>query len=213
MTDILPQVAQPQGVGADAGKRPYKPERFELGYEVEGLHPCIDEAHKATQWWLNDIIHKQRERSRWVTLYGQSGSGKTHLATAAARVLREHGHRVQKWRWGRALGMMLDGEWELMGQLCRLPVLVLDDVGAEYTGGDKSRQLNAAKLLELLEARLGKWTFITTNLRPKQIGEELDARISSRLYRGQNVLVDMSFPECDYCLNRHKAAREKGGNV
>ncbi len=189
-------------------QRPYQPIRYELNFVTEGVPPCVVEAHRETQWFINDIINRQKSRARWLTLYGCSGAGKTHLATAAARVLREAGHRVQTWRWGRALGMMMDGEWELMPQLCKLPVLVLDDVGAEYLGAERARQLNAAKLLELLEARLNKWTIITTNLRPQQMGEELDPRLASRLYRGQNILVDMG-RDNDYALRAYRLRHPK----
>ncbi len=205
-TELLPTVTARLGAALTDVHRPYRPVRYELDFETDGLPACIAEAHRETQWFINDIINRQHSRARWLTLYGCSGAGKTHLAKAAARVLREHGHRAQCWRWARALGMMLDGEWALMRQLCRLPVLVLDDVGAEYSAGGNIRALNAAKLLELLEERLERWTIITTNLRPRQLGEALDPRISSRLYRGQSVLVDMG-ERNDYAFNAYRARK------
>lgn len=182
-------------------KRAYKAERYELGYQTEGLAPSVDAAHKAVQWWLNDILHGCRERRRWLTLYGRSGCGKTHLLSTAGVVLRERGKRVQKWRWTRLRGMLVDGEHPgLMEQLVDMPYLLVDDIGAEYTASDRAAALSASLLYELLEARLGKWTLITSNLAPADM---VDVRITSRLYRGYNELVDMRDAK-DYCYQRKK---------
>lgn len=193
--DIGKIVTDAEGAGllAAAPQRTYKGAmRYELGYVTAGLHPCVDEAHKAVQWWLNDIANKQALLRRWVSLLGASGCGKTHLALAARDTLKAQGRRVRYRRWGDALGQMLDGDWELMPYLINSPILILDDIGAEYAGSPRMNQLNAAKLLELLEGRLGKWTLLTSNLNEEHIAERLDVRIASRLYRGQNVLVDMT---------------------
>ncbi len=193
-----------QSAGKDIRERPYKPICYPLAFKVDGLAPCVRAAHQAVQWWLNDIMHSQHDRRRWVTLYGKTGTGKTHLAKMARAVIMNSGRRVMFRRWGAALDAMLSGEWELMGEMARVPVLILDDVGMEYMGSDKSREINAAKLGELLDARLGMWTLITSNLTPEQLAHALggDTRVSSRLYRGGSELVDMTTAK-DYEKTRY----------
>ena len=43
---------------------------------------------------------------------------------------------------------------------------------------------------------------LTSNLLPKHIGEHLDARIASRLYRGENVVCRVEDAP-DYCFERY----------
>lgn len=182
---------------AEPPPRGYRPEAYALGFRVEGLAPCVDAAHKAVQWWLNDILHGCKERRRWLTLFGRSGCGKSHLALAARGCLRAHGRRVQCWNWAvlreRLLGGCCPG---LMEQVQGLPVLLLDDVGAEYLGSDRAAGVSASLLYRVLEARLGRWTLLTSNLAP---ADWVDVRITSRLYRGLNELVDMS-GAADFCF-------------
>lgn len=173
--------------------RKYKPERYELGYVTDGipgLAPCVNTAHKAIQWWLNDILHGASDRLRWVTLYGKSGCGKTYLINTAIATLKARGKRAQKWGWSALKGRLLDGNspglWE---QVADMPHLAIDDIGADYMGSEKAAGVSASLLYELLEARLGKWTLITSNLTPAELP---DMRIASRLKRGLNEVVDMT---------------------
>ncbi len=190
----------------DRRERPYNPIAYPLGYNVEGLHPCINEAHQVVQWWLNDIINSQLDRRRWITLYGKSGTGKTHLAKAAMATIRNSGRRVIFRRWGNALDSMLNGHWELLGEMMRTPVLILDDIGMEYSGSAKTRGISAAKLGELLDERIGRWTMLTSNLAPGALAEALgDGRVTSRMYRGGSELVSMTEGE-DFCKTTYYAA-------
>lgn len=76
--------------------------------------------------------------------------------------------------------------------------LVIDDLGAER---DESGFVKD-KMLELLNRRLGKWTILTTNLSLKNIAENYDARISSRLIRDENRVKRIS--AIDYALRALK---------
>lgn len=181
--------------------RGYMPVRYGLGFCTQGLAPCVDAAHKAVQWWLNDILHGCRERRRWLTLFGRSGCGKSHLALAARGCLLAHGRRVQAWNWVRLRERLLGGCCPgLLGQVQELPLLVLDDVGAEFAASGRAAGVSASLLYRVLEARLGRWTLLTSNLAP---ADWVDVRLTSRLYRGLNELVDMSGAE-DFCFVRRK---------
>lgn len=208
----------PQGIGnilpvtltqlhneGNAPRRTYRcAVRYDLGYETDGLHPSVTEAHRAIQWFLNDVVNRQRNLSRWVSLMGASGCGKSHLAAAAVRVLHNLGFgdtRVQMWTWRNAMRRMMDDSG-VMYWLADLHVLVLDDIGTGFTASSKAAALTSSLLYDLLEARLGKWTILTSNLSPGDIAETLDVRIASRLYRGKNVIIDMTHAS-DYCLENY----------
>lgn len=188
-SDIIAFLPSYMRIG-DPGKRSYEPERYELGFVTDGLDASVLLAHRAVQWWLNDILHGATDRRRWVTLYGKSGCGKTHLANTAIATLRARGKRAQKWGWSVLKRRMLDsdspGLWE---QIANMPHLAIDDIGADYMGSEKAAGVSASLLYELLEARLGKWTLITSNLTPAELP---DMRIASRLRRGLNEMVDMT---------------------
>ncbi len=206
ISDILP--AWMTSTGGTSSKRDYKPERYELGYVTDGLAPCVDAAHKAVQWWLNDILHGARDRVRWVTLHGTTGSGKTHLVRAAIATLRAHGAQAQRWSWGRLRDMLLDDNPGLWDQVARMPHLALDDIFTGYMESDKSAALNASLLYDLLEARLDKWTLLTSNLSPADMP---DMRIASRLVRGMSEVVNMQGAQ-DYGIlqfQRREAGRKE----
>ena len=204
--NILPVTLTQLHNAENAPRRSYRcAVRYDLGYETEGLHPSVTEAHRAIQWFLNDVVNRQRNLSRWVSLMGASGCGKSHLAAAAVRVLHNLGFgdtRVQMWTWRNAMRRMMDDSG-VMYWLADLHVLILDDIGTGFTASSKAAALTSSLLYDLLEARLGKWTIITSNLSPGDIAETLDVRIASRLYRGQNVIVDMSRAD-DFSLLRFR---------
>lgn len=173
-------------------ERGYKPVRYELGYHTEGLAVCVNDAHRAVQWWLNDILHGFKEGRRWLTLYGRSGCGKSHLMTAASAYLKAGlpVRSVQCWNWGVLMGRLLGGECPgLMEQVQRMPVLMLDDVGSELVASERAQSVAMRLLYDVLEARLGRWTMLTSNLAPADLP---DVRVTSRLFRGMNEVVDMS---------------------
>lgn len=188
ITDIL-TAATPAAESLIGQPRGYKPERYELNFETNGLDRSVNEAHRAVQWWLNDILHGEKHRARWVTLHGIPGCGKTHLVRNAIRVLRAHGKQAQLWSWGelrdRLLGDDSPGLWH---HVATLPYLALDDIFTGYMESDKSAALNASLLYDLLEARLEKWTLLTSNLAPENMP---DMRIASRLVRGMSEVINM----------------------
>lgn len=160
---------------------------------LDGVHPCVVEAHAATMDWVSGIEACGTRRGHFLTLYGRSGCGKTHLMRLAAAELKRHGvERVQRWNWVKVLQRLHDGDYDLIGHLCRLDVLLLDDVGAEYNESRAAAAFSAARLYEILEARAGRWMMMTTNLSPNDIRDRLDARIASRFFRDGAQLVNMT---------------------
>lgn len=204
-TDIQTLLHDYNALHGEPKPREYKPEKYELGFVTRGLKPCIDAAHKAVQWWLNDIVHGCKERVRWVTLHGMPGCGKTHLVRSAIRVLRDQGKTAQCWDWARLKEGLTSGECPgLWDQVAHMKYLAIDDIFTGYMASEKASSLQASLLYDLLEARIGKWTLITTNIAPKNMPDE---RVSSRLVRNGNEVVNMQEAE-DFSLLLYLARQQ-----
>ena len=176
--------------------RSYKPVRYDMGGFDESVHPEVQAMHREVQWFINDIVNKVRPR-RWLSLLGASGVGKTHLAEAARDALTKSRPTlpIQLWKWQKVVSMLRSGDWAFIEYLVKeVYVLILDDIGAENTSPAILSALN-----RVVDGRLGKWTMLTSNLLPVHIGEHLDARIASRLYRGNNVVCQVENAP-DYCF-------------
>lgn len=145
--------------------------------------------HKETQYFLNDLAHRKTDKVKkhWLTFCGRSGCGKTHLAKAIVEVARRElgfdKSNAQVWTASRYAEKLRNGDYGVQDWLKSLPLLVLDDLGAEQMS-----EMFRAKLYDLLNARENKWTVITTNLSMTDIASSIDPRISSRLNRGFNVI-------------------------
>jgi DNA replication protein DnaC len=161
--------------------------------------PTLTEMLHSVANWMLDMDDKQKPR--WVSLVGKSGTGKTMLAKWAYRALQRSKHWVTRVddegdttfagmfvSWPElADQLQANGGRDWMNEMKRCRILVLDDVGQSV---DKTGFITG-KLSILLSARVGKWTFITSNLSVGQIAERIDTRIASRLIRDGNVVVDI----------------------
>ena len=173
--------------------------RYDLGWhEPPWLPESVREMHRQAQWFLNDLAHHHSGTApRWLTLCGHSGCGKTYLAAAIRNTAKYSlGYTEQQTQLRNAsilASRLRDGDMGLLTFLCNIPVLVLDDLGAEYPS-----DFIRSKIYELMESRLNKWTVITSNLSVADIADRLDVRIASRIKRGANVLVESKEP-FDFC--------------
>ena len=119
-------------------------------------------------------------------LIGPTGTGKTHLSTAIAKVLIEKGVEVlydsaqnivsafekDKFKSGY-------GPYEPEGtKYLECDLLILDDLGTEFIS-----QFTVSCLYNLLNTRMNKGlsTIISTNLSPKELSEKYEDRIYSRI--------------------------------
>lgn len=171
--------------------------------------PVLERMRNAARVFIADI--ESGAPPRWLTLWGTNGTGKTFLASLIVEAVRERltvglqatptrpqgelmapggrrqrGPRVLRWA---PLMEAYQGKQEITPKLDAAraaSILLLDDIGAEHI-----TPATLAKLSALLDARLGKWTVITSNLSPDG-WKAIEPRISSRFIRGGSVHV-----QCD----------------
>ncbi|MDV2988552.1 MAG: ParB/RepB/Spo0J family partition protein [Dehalogenimonas sp.] len=137
----------------------------------------------------------ETRRHHFLTLAGPPGVGKTHLAQAIgwqwAEELKFAFRYVQAERMMDGLRRCFDSRSTgpednfdtQLNLLCKIPLLILDDLGTESTS-DWSR----AKIQSIIDERYenGRLTVFTLNGEPGMLG----ARIASRLREGVVVVMD-----------------------
>jgi DNA replication protein DnaC len=135
-----------------------------------------------------------------IVLRGNTGCGKTHLAVAMIQ-----GQNAFKARFITVPDLLLkirssfsggsESEDEIISRYSEIPVLVLDDLGAE-----KISEFAITTLYIILDRRIRECrkTIITTNLSKEEIEATFGARIASRLAGMENIKINMP----DYRKNR-----------
>ena len=138
---------------------------------------------------------------------GTTGTGKTHISTAMARVLIEKGHEVlydsaqniisafesDKFKSGY-------GPFEPKSEkYLECEVLILDDLGTEFVN-----QFTLSCLYNLLNSRQNKGltTIISTNLTITELTQKYEGRICSRLIGSDSKVI--LFKGSDYRLHSKK---------
>ena len=175
---------------ANTGPQQLEPDMVEwyrefLGFDTFG-EPELEDMMQAVAAFCNAFRRHDHRARYWLTLLGPCGIGKTHMAKAVFKTHRATSSQSQRYtRWIDALNYMRDGHHDYPSELAREHLLVIDDVGAEH-GSEYGTQ----KLLEVLEKRMGKWTFITSNLGMEAFAE-MDKRIASRLIRNHNKVLEI----------------------
>jgi DNA replication protein DnaC len=118
---------------------------------------------------------------------GNPGTGKSHLCAAIARTLKEKGLTVGFLTTGKLLSKIkatyqkgaMKTEEDILQDLKKLDLLILDDIGSEAGGNDDWRK---GILFEVIESRSRKPTIYTSNLTDTDLPIAVGERIHSRLY-------------------------------
>jgi DNA replication protein DnaC len=129
---------------------------------------------------------------------GPYGTGKSHLAVSVVRALIDREYTgifasvpdlltKIKATYNRRSDVSED---DVLEALRTVDVLVLDDIGAEYSG-NADESWAESKIFEVMNARQGMATVYTTNLNGEQLQAKIGARNFSRMCEGL-VVVKLS---------------------
>ena len=171
-----------------------------LGIRTHG-DPELEKLRRCAEGFLDDLA--AGVSTRWLTLLGDSGTGKTHSATAIWREARRRlggvldpsscQYQTRIIYWPQFIDRLRSGEgYEELRDMQRWPLLIIDDIGAERdTTGFAAEKMNT-----LLGCRTGRWTVLTTNVAWEE-WERREARIASRMIRDGSVVCRVR--TVDYC--------------
>lgn len=197
---------------------------FDLSFQTLNDHDLIELKRRAIAFGTDMMTN---ENPRWLSLLGNSGTGKTLIARLLYRVYKnkfqdhvnrertersggrhEYRYRCGFLNWGEAVNhRFMKGEFAFLEDLREFDFFALDDIASEH---EKHRELSASKLYDVLEARLGKWTILTANLSLEQLGRTLDPRIASRMIRGGSEVIDLEMVDFNLRPN-HNEKRSRTG--
>lgn len=154
---------------------------------------------KSEQFWRHLLDGGE---PRWLTMAGESGCGKTHLARKIHRAfylmtrLQKQGdvylgpgkdlYRASFYSWPQIAANFMEGAYGVMNDIAEDWMVVIDDIGATRTQSDRIESLVWDKLFTALARREGKWTVLTTNLTFMEIASR-ESRLASRLRRAPNM--------------------------
>lgn len=131
-------------------------------------------------------------------LKGTYGTGKSHLSYATAKALLERQHSTLFLSVPKLLTKIKEtynggskfSENELLEFVATVDVLILDDLGAEYTNNrNQSDNWVWTKLFEVVDGRAGKSTIYTTNLSSTELEEKVGTRNFSRIMDNAEVIL------------------------
>lgn len=165
------------------------PEKLrELGFkDYLETNPVNTVAKQQAISYIKSFLSSDKERYN-LLFQGNPGTGKTHLCVAIARNLKEKGFIVGFLTMGQLLAKIkstynkasMITEENIIKDLKKLDLLILDDLGSEATGGNDDWRKSI--IFEVVESRSGKPTIYTSNLTEMDLSVAVGERVSSRLY-------------------------------
>lgn len=130
---------------------------------------------------------------------GTYGTGKSHLSYATAKTLLENQYSSLFLSVPKLLTKIKEtynggskfSENELLEFVAAVDVLILDDLGAEYSNSNRGQTDNWfwTKLFEIVDGRAGKSTIYTTNLSSAELEAKVGTRNFSRIMDNAEVIL------------------------
>jgi chromosomal replication initiation ATPase DnaA len=169
-------------------------------WRFEVYHPGLREVLPAVQAFCSAVIRREPPR-RWLSLLGPSGVGKTHvlkqamacLQSAAARghwkIPTPTGHR------GPQIAHLIPAvdleDFRAARDYAKYDLIYIEDIGSGAALDKGSGAVTRNRIAELLQLRSGKWTLLDANLYRREIEQQIDGRIASRLKRDGSWMVEV----------------------
>lgn len=152
-------------------------------------------AAAASEWLEKWTAAYPNIRRSFVTLYGATGVGKTHLAAVAANAFIDKGLDVTFIKAYRLNELFLKAmlapfseKRGLLDSVFNCDLLVIDDLGTE----EFYKNVTAEYLYMTVSEREKKATVITTNLSPSMIKDRYQERVYSRLFADSAAALPMT---------------------
>lgn len=159
----------------------------------ESYQPTTEQLTKAKAVCKRYVCTFDLDKSRNLLLIGNYGTGKSHLAVSIAKEVMHKEYMsalfistpklLTKLRSTYNYGSK-ETENEIINQLSRVSLLVLDDIGSEQSkpSNDLNEQTWAtSKIFEIIDNRIGKHTIYTTNYDVVELQQRLGGRNFSRM--------------------------------
>ncbi|EGQ1724417.1 AAA family ATPase [Staphylococcus pseudintermedius] len=151
---------------------------------VNNYKPQNDNQAQAKQTAIEYVQTFSTEQPKSLILQGSYGTGKSHLAYAIAKAIKNKGYSVAFMHIPMLMDRIkatynknaVETTDELVSLLSSIDLLVLDDMGVENT----EHTLN--KLFSIVDNRVGKNNIFTTNFSNKELNQNMNwQRINSRM--------------------------------
>lgn len=151
---------------------------------VNNYKPQNEKQEYAKQTAIEYVKTFSVDKAKSLILQGSYGTGKSHIAYAIAKAIKNEGYSVAfmhipmlmeriKATYNKNAAETTD---ELVQLLSNIDLLVLDDIGVENT----EHTLN--KLFSIVDNRVGKNNIFTTNFSDKHLNQDMNwQRINSRM--------------------------------
>ena len=156
--------------------------------KLNNYNAVTNEQIKAKNEAVDFITNFDKERS--LVLSGSPGVGKSHIAVAIANALKKD-YSVLFLKSNDILTLIQESynnashsEKDILDACKDVDLLVIDDLGAEYSKASDSESWASTKLFSVLDSRLGKSVIVTTNYSETQLVEKFGMngkRIVSRM--------------------------------
>lgn len=168
---------------------------FETAEETENIRRC----KRYVERW-----DEARQENTGLLFYGEPDGGKTFAAACIANALMAQGIPVMV----TSLPRIINAGWdksEIIAQLHRYPMMVLDDLGVERNSG---YSLETVYTVIDERKKSGKPLIVTTNLTLKEIKEPRSMEYRRIYSRVLEMCVPVYFPGQSY--RKREAARKMG---
>lgn len=164
----------------------------------KNYHPPTPELTGAKQTLMEFVSNFDPSSPKSFLLKGTFGTGKSHLSYATAKALLEAGYSTLFLSVPKLLTKIKEtynngskfSENDLLDFVAMVDVLILDDLGAEYTNNkNQSDNWVWTKLFEVVDGRAGKSTIYTTNLGSTELEQKVGTRNFSRIMDNAEVVL------------------------